>query len=488
MSIKTKLVLIIVLLGIMLFVITGFMLWTQLGAREIVSISGTAALTQITEKWKQGVEILAILSLLILLVSYPLISTIIRSIDVLKKGAEIIGQGKFDTRIDLDSKNELGQLAASFNRMTENLQKTTISRDYVDNIVRSMHGSLIVTSPERYIQTVNSATCDLLGYSEKELHAMPLENLFADESAALQKSFNELIQKGFVRYVEASYKTKDGRRVPVLFSASVMKGPEGDKQGIVLVSVDITERKNAELKQAKLLHELDSVNQELKDFAYIVSHDLKAPLRGITSLASWIKEDYKDRLDKEGCDQLDLLANRVNRMQALINGILHYSRVGRVREEMEKVDLNKTVNEIIDSLSPPPHIVVSIDDPLPVVMCEPTRIRQLFQNLISNAVKYMDKEQGFVRIGCMDKGNHWQFSISDNGPGIEDKYFKKIFQIFQTLHPRDQVESTGIGLAVVKKIVEMNRGRIWLESETGKGSTFFFTIKKNADVEIEGKA
>jgi len=155
---------------------------------------------------------------------------------------------------------------------------------------------------------------------------------------------------------------------------------------------------------------------------------------------------------------------------------------------MEKVDLNKTVNEIIDSLSPPPHIVVSIDDPLPVVMCEPTRIRQLFQNLISNAVKYMDKEQGFVRIGCMDKGNHWQFSISDNGPGIEDKYFKKIFQIFQTLHPRDQVESTGIGLAVVKKIVEMNRGRIWLESETGKGSTFFFTIKKNADVKIEGKA
>jgi len=483
MSIKTKLSLIIILIGLMLFIITGFIVWNQLDGQHETAMQN---ISDTSQKMEQGLKVLALFCLLILLVSYGLLSNVIRSIHVLKKGAETIGKGQFDYRIQLETRDELGRLASSFNRMTENLQNTTISRDYVDNIVRSMHGSLIVTSPERYIQTVNSSTCDMLGYSEKELSGMPLESIFTLESASLKKSFDELLNKGFVRYVETDYRAKDGSHVPVLFSASVMKDEECKEQGIVLVAVDITDRKESELKQSRLLQELDSVNKELKDFAYIVSHDLKAPLRGISSLAAWIQDDYKDRLDDEGRAQLDLLMNRVQRMQNLIDGILHYSRVGRVKEGKEKVDLNEMVSELMDSLSPPSHIKFVVDDNLPVLMYEPTRISQVFQNLMSNSVKYMDKEQGLIRVGCRQEEDQWRFSISDNGPGIDPKYFEKIFQIFQTLNARDKVESTGIGLAVVKKVVEMNGGRIWVESELGKGSTFFFTVKKSLGGEKEG--
>ncbi|MBU4203569.1 MAG: PAS domain S-box protein [Acidobacteria bacterium] len=487
MSIKWRLSTIIILIGFMLFLITGFMLWTQFmsldqgaGPAVLTPSSLADSLAETTSLWKQGIQVLALICLLILLISYRLLSTIIRSIDILKKGAETIGKGRFEYRIPMDAKDELGQLAKTFNEMTGNLERTTISRDYVDNIVRSMHGSLIVTSPERYIQTVNASTCKMLGYSEQELRGMPLETIFADESSLLQKNFDELLQKGFVQYVESGYRTKKGEIIPILFSASLMRGEDGENLGMVVVSADITERKDAEKKQSRLLKELDSVNKELKDFAYIVSHDLKAPLRGIQSLATWIEEDYRDKLDLNGQKQLDLLKSRVVRMQGLINGILHYSRVGRTKEEKVEVNLHQLVGEIIDSISPPPGISVTVDTPLPVLHCERTRIGQLFQNLISNAVKYMDKEQGWVRVGCREKPDVWQFSVSDNGPGIEEKYFEKIFQIFQTLQSRDDVEGTGIGLAVVKKVVEMYGGEIWLESELKQGTTFFFTLSKES--------
>jgi len=163
-------------------------------------------------------------------------------------------------------------------------------------------------------------------------------------------------------------------------------------------------------------------------------------------------------------------------MQGLIDGILEYSRVGRVHEQVETIDLEVLVRGVIDSLGIPPQIAVTIDDNLPVVTYEKTRIHQVFLNLIGNAVKYMDKPRGEVHIRCTQDGSFWKFSIQDNGPGIDARYFEKIFQIFQTLHPRDQVESTGIGLSIVKRIVEMNGGQIWLESEVGKGSIFYFTI------------
>jgi signal transduction histidine kinase len=230
---------------------------------------------------------------------------------------------------------------------------------------------------------------------------------------------------------------------------------------------------------AETVQNLRRSNKELQEFAYVAAHDLKAPLRGIGTLADWIASDYADRFDEPGRQQLRLLKSRVTRLADLINGILHYSEIGRVASRREAADLGALVSEAVALLDLPPHIQVTVRGELPRVVCEKTRLGQVFHNLIDNAAKYLDKPQGRIEIGCTDRGHLWEFAVSDNGPGIEEKYFEKIFQMFQTLAPRDQRESTGIGLSIVKKIVELYGGRIWVESQPGEGSTFFFTLPKS---------
>ncbi len=242
---------------------------------------------------------------------------------------------------------------------------------------------------------------------------------------------------------------------------------------------EVSERERAEAALRQTSHELEDANRELKEFAYVVSHDLKAPLRGVSQLAGWLSTDYEDVLDAEGKESLELLVGRVKRMHNLIDGILEYSRVGRVREKLTRVNLNQLVPQVIEFVAPPPHIKVTIADPLPIIECESTRIHEVFQNLLDNAIKYMDKPKGEIRITCVNTDSHWRFGVSDNGPGIDERHFGKIFQIFQTLSPRDQVESTGIGLTLVKKIVELHGGKIWVESQVGAGSTFYFTMPYN---------
>lgn len=248
---------------------------------------------------------------------------------------------------------------------------------------------------------------------------------------------------------------------------------------IVVAFNDTMERKGADNIQSQLLTKLEQVNRELNEFAYIVSHDLKAPLRGIKTLAGWITTDYADKLDEEGKEQLKLLSSRVDRMHNLIEGILQYSRAGHRKENKVQIDLNELVDNVIDSFSPLEKITVTVENKLPIIECEQTLTMELFQNLVSNTIKYMDKPQGFIKIGCVEENGFWKFSIADNGMGIDEKYFEKIFQIFQTLIPRDQFESTGVGLTVAKKIVELHGGTIWVESEPGVGSTFFFTLPAN---------
>ena len=221
---------------------------------------------------------------------------------------------------------------------------------------------------------------------------------------------------------------------------------------------------------------LKAANQDLQDFAYVVSHDLKAPLRGISTLAGWISTDHRESLDEDGQEKLDLLLVRVRRMNDLIDGILKYSRVGRSREEMATVDCNELLAETVDLLAPGEKFTVSVQENLPVVTADRTKLGEVFQNLISNAVKYIDKAHGYINVGCEPVGDSWKFHVADNGPGIEEKYHEKVFQIFQTLGPKDTPGSTGVGLAVVKKIVEQMGGEIWIESVPGEGATFFFTL------------
>lgn len=237
---------------------------------------------------------------------------------------------------------------------------------------------------------------------------------------------------------------------------------------------------NAELEQRvqQRTADLETANQELQSFAYVVSHDLKAPLRGITQIAHWLVEDYAPAFDEQGRQYIDLLLKRVKRMDSLINGVLEYSRVGRVVGNAERIDLNLMLQEVLEILSPPSTIRIALQPDFPVIVADKVRISQVFQNLIANAIQYMDKPRGEITVEWLDAGAFWQFSISDNGPGIDSKYHDRIFQIFQTLKPQNEQESTGVGLSIVKKIVELHGGKIWVESEVGNGSTFWFTLPK----------
>ncbi|MBT5420407.1 MAG: hypothetical protein HOK80_05920, partial [Candidatus Cloacimonetes bacterium] len=221
--------------------------------------------------------------------------------------------------------------------------------------------------------------------------------------------------------------------------------------------------------------EAENANNELKNFAYMVSHDLKAPLRAINSLAEWISEDYAEKLDEDGIGQLHLLQDRVKVMHDLLEGILEYSRAGRIDEEDENLDLNEIINSIIDILSPPDSIKFQIKKNFPKVSFGPTKITKVLKNIISNSIMYMDKPDGIVEIGFKIENKFITISIKDNGPGIDEKHFNKIFEMFQTIDSKVN-NSKGVGLSTAKKIVQDSGGEIWLESEIGKGTTFFVML------------
>ena len=222
-------------------------------------------------------------------------------------------------------------------------------------------------------------------------------------------------------------------------------------------------------------------NEELDQFAYVVSHDLKAPLRGIESASRWIEEDLGDELPAHIREFLGLMRTRVHRMENLITGILDLARIGRVQQVVEWVSVRELLAEILDSLAPPAGFVLELPAFLPTFMTHRVQLLQVIANLLSNAVKYHDQpEKGVVRVDFRENREQYIFSVTDNGPGIAPEYHERIFGIFQTLTERDTLESTGVGLAIVRKIVERHGGRIWVESTEGAGATFTFTWAKYA--------
>ncbi|MGE5300799.1 MAG: ATP-binding protein [Acidobacteriota bacterium] len=241
---------------------------------------------------------------------------------------------------------------------------------------------------------------------------------------------------------------------------------------------EVEEHARAEERKTQLVGKLEDVNRELSDFAHVISHDLKAPLRAISSLTNWIATDYSDKFDEQGREKVALLLRRVKRMHDFIEAILQYSRIGKSGEERSAVDLGELVHDVIETISPPVNVTITVGKKLPVLFCDRTKLQQVFQNLIGNAVKFMDKQGGEIRVQYVSDDAYHRFSVSDSGPGIEERHFDRIFKIFQTLTPRDEFESTGVGLALVKKIVEMYGGSIWVESVMGQGSTFTFTLPK----------
>jgi light-regulated signal transduction histidine kinase (bacteriophytochrome) len=261
-----------------------------------------------------------------------------------------------------------------------------------------------------------------------------------------------------------------------------LKGDNQLEGGDSLKLVDFIENQTKEIieinkQKDKLLANLERQNQELNDYAHMVSHDLKSPLQSIDALTTWIKEDYSEVLGDGGREVVNLIRENVEKMDTLILGILEYSTIGKAEKSVYEVDLNILIDDILLAIDNPNEIKVIIPNKLPIVKGDQHRLELLFHHLIQNSIKFNDKgEDGFVEINFSNEGKYWHFSIKDNGKGIEKQYFDKIFIAFQKLE--NDYKSTGIGLSIVKKIVETYNGEIWLESTPNVETTFYFKIKK----------
>jgi two-component system, chemotaxis family, sensor kinase Cph1 len=336
---------------------------------------------------------------------------------------------------------------------------------------------LVTIGSDGNITDVNRAVELITGYSRDELIGTDFSNYFTDYDKA-KTGYKEVFRKGFVKNYSLEIQHKNGDITPVLYNASVYKDENGDIIGVFAAARDISQLKRAENKLQNVINKLEISNKELEEFAYVASHDLKEPLRMITSFLQLLEKRYSDSLNDEAKDFINYAVDGANRMDMMINDLLEYSRVESKEIEFKYINTGKAVNQALANLNPfiEENNAVITHDTLPVIYANEPQMVQLFQNLISNGVKYCDKEIPTIHISSVSKDNDYVFSIKDNGIGIENAQLKRIFTIFQRLHTRDEYNGTGIGLAISKKIVQNHRGKIWAKSTPGVGTTFYFTI------------
>lgn len=361
-------------------------------------------------------------------------------------------------------------LKRQFNERLEN-QKQKYS-----NIIANMNLGLIEVGNNEEILMINQSFSEMSGYTEVELLGKIGSQVFLNDNSSVMKKEKLKRLRGQSNSYELKVKNKQGQERFWLISAAPNYNISGKVTGSIGIHLDITEFKTLEQQKELILKELESRNQELNEYAHIVSHDLKSPLRSIDALLSWIKVDNLDKLDKNTIQNIGLIEITLEKMEALISDILEYSSAGITLKNQQKVDLDLIVKDVKKTLFIPKNISVVTLNKLPILNGDAIKFQQLFQNLISNAIKFCDKEKGFVEIEVFEEKSYYKFSVKDNGIGIEKKYHDKIFKIFQFLNQRE--DSTGIGLSIVKKIVDLYEGNIWLESTLGVGTTFYFTIKK----------
>ncbi|MFK7833633.1 MAG: PAS domain S-box protein [Winogradskyella sp.] len=345
------------------------------------------------------------------------------------------------------------------------------------NIIANMNLGLVEVDNNDEIQMINQSFSELSGYSESELIGKKGGDVFQIKGGAdIIKNENDKRKKGQSNSYELKVKIKNGDIRHWLISGAPNYDLNGKVVGSIGIHLDITDLKSLEIQKEKLLVKLEKSNDELQEYAHIVSHDLKSPLRSIDALVNWLKEDNKDKLDEVSLQNFKHIETTLEKMEQLITDVLNYSSVGSDNNETSDVDTDTLVSDLISILYVPEHIEVKVLNQLPIIKGDRTKLQQVFQNLISNAIKFTYSDKGLVEIDVISKLDHYEFSVKDNGIGIEKKFHDKIFKIFHSLNKSK--DSTGIGLSIVKKIVNLHDGEIWLDSEPGKGSTFYFTLKK----------
>ncbi len=445
---------------------------------------------------------------IISIIAYYLAGYLSRPIRELAVAAALLAKGNLTTKVRSRASGEVQLLIDSFNRMAHDFERTTVSRDYVDNIVSSMMDTLVVVSPEGAITRLNEAACFLLGYREEEVVGFPFRLILGEEPGSAATGVEEVLARGSISNQERWYRGSDGRRIPMLFSASVMRGSDGNVQGVVCVAQDITERKKAEEKLQKYSEELREINEELKNFTYIVSHDLRAPLVNIKGFSDELihsirelgpilekyldgfsseeREKFSDVLKKDIPEALGFIGSSVSRMDNLINAILKLSRAGRRELSPEPVSIQELVGTIVDSLSHQAgkkNARVALQEGLPEVIADRTALGQIFGNLLDNAVKYLEPGRaGLIEVFAERGEDEVVFHVRDNGRGMARDDIPRAFELFRRVGQQN-VPGEGMGLSYVKTLVRLLGGRIWCESEPGKGTTFSFTLPLTGEPE-----
>lgn len=329
-------------------------------------------------------------------------------------------------------------------------------------------GGTIPNGLENFLNAINNS---YINYDEQNVLLQRAMKLSSDELFEANEKLRE----------EARNLTEVNKNLEFILSS--MNLDVNDYSDKKFNATDYIKKQSEEIikinkQREELLKNLELQNQELNDYAHAVSHDLKAPLRSIDTLIEWFITDNKEKLSAANLDSLNLILLNVEKMDLLIKGILDYSSIDKLKSENRMVDFNVLLEEIIRTALPPKNFEIKVHGKLPELYGNYYRFRQLFENLINNSIKYNDKDKGFVEIGCrLDANNVFEFYVKDNGMGIEEAYLAKIFNIFTKLDNSDT--SSGIGLSIVKKIIQFYNGKIWVESTVNEGATFFFTLDTN---------
>jgi PAS domain S-box-containing protein len=388
---------------------------------------------------------------------------------------------------------DIGRATAERDRLIVDLgvanDRTTASRDLLHTTLTSIGDAVIATDEAGRVTFMNGVAEQLTGWTQAQAQGMPLQNVLAivnEETrrpveSPVEKALREGVIVGLANHTVLI--SRDGGELPIDDSAAPIRNAQGKVIGVVLVFRDVTERQKSEQQLHRLNHDLRRTNQDLQQFSYAASHDLKEPLRTVTNYLQLIRSRYSGKtLDEEAGQLFDVAVAGAQRMHALVEALLEYSRSGEVSDgTLEPVPVDKVVGEVITNLQS--SIAETGADvslgPLPVVTANPLYLTQVFENLVGNALKYRSERPPQISITAAEGPADWVFCVEDNGIGIPAEYQAQIFGIFKRLHG-DEYPGTGIGLATCKKIVDRHGGTIWVESEPGRGSRFSFTLPRNA--------
>lgn len=376
--------------------------------------------------------------------------------------------------------------------MTENTARVPVERqilllqedvrqgqEWLRTLVRGVPQSFMYMDHEQRIVFANEVFLQNTGWVDKDVRGMHLSEI---HGAELYASRTEYIDKALAGET-VSYEATGRKGGGMGFFHHEFKpnfDADGNVMGIFATATDITDRRDIEVQLESKQQELVRSNRDLEQFAYVASHDLKAPLRAIDVLVEWLREDLADFEGGDVHENLDLLGQRTKRLGRLLDDLLDYSRVGRKIGDLVQVDCTAMVRELIELLGDTGGISIEIDGELPTLTTYSTPLEQVFRNLIGNAAKHHPGPTGKVTISCGETGAHYLFTVADDGAGIPSEYADRVFKMFQTLKPRDEVEGSGMGLAIVSRIVEWQGGRVWFDpGPKGNGTVFTFQWQKS---------